>query len=400
MFKKRGRFLAAKFGPVVEKQEGVAPKSGLRFRETWHRVFVFARSQAEALWTWSNFLHRQCAGSVSPLCINMDETNVSLSLQPGKGHLSLEARKRKRSALPLARNVSLGDRRATMTHALTICNDAEVQPLIPQLLFLKESLVSQQLYLDIKSSLPPTFVCLRQTKAWMNTDSMLQYITSLRRALAGELLRRKVILYLDMFKSHYNQRVLAAAARSQIHLCFLPAKLTWALQPADIHVFAGYKRRLAQELEGKAICTVDGKVGWRTLTQCITVTDREFVQTKVWAKAFKDNGLVGHQQNISKRCRDKLEILPQVFPLAQGFPTLRQLQEVFPNRAIIPVHDLFRPLMRAGPPRVPLRAKRKAAPMPPVPPHSANPWHGRTRSTSQLEPSVPASSSSSSAALP
>ena len=225
----------------------------------------------------------------------------------------MQSRKRQKKQLPLTRNISLGDRRATMTHAMTVCNDEHVQPLIPQLLFVKASLVSEEEFACIKSSLPPTFVCLRQPKAWMNTESMLEYIGILHKSLTEEMKHRKVILYLDMFRSHYNTQVLESASSKRIHLCFVPAKLTWALQPADTHVFAGYKRRLAQELEGKAITHVAGKVGWRALIQCISVTDQDFVQKKVWKKAFQDNGLVDHQKKISKSCLAKLEIMPDMF---------------------------------------------------------------------------------------
>jgi hypothetical protein len=273
-----------------------------------------------------------------------------------------------------------------MTHAMTICNDAAVQRIIPQVLLVNETLVSMGTYNDIKSSLPPTFVCFRQPKAWMNAASMLQYIALLKRALAGELQRRKVILYLDMFKSHYNPKVLAAVAACGMNPCFVPAKLTWALQPADTHVFAGYKRRLAQEVEGHAIVALDGKVGWQQLTQSIAATDREFVQPTPWAKSFKDNGLVDYQQHISQRCLQKLEVLPCVFPLPHSFPTLQHLKDVFPNRSIIPVQALFRSLISERPRVIPVRPKRKAAPKAPAQPPSAHPWHGRTRSTSQLEP--------------
>ena len=93
---------------------------------------------------------------------------------------------------------------------MSVCNDAAVQRIIPQVLLVNEKLVPIETYNEILSSLPPTFLCIRQAKAWMNTATMLRYIALLKRALAEEMQRRKVILYMDMCKAHYNPKVLAA----------------------------------------------------------------------------------------------------------------------------------------------------------------------------------------------
>ena len=45
VLKNGGRFTAAKFGPLVEKQEGRAPKNGRRFSGMVAPWFIFARAQ-------------------------------------------------------------------------------------------------------------------------------------------------------------------------------------------------------------------------------------------------------------------------------------------------------------------------------------------------------------------
>lgn len=63
-----------------------------------------------------------------------------------------------------------------------------------------------------------------------------------------------------MHKTHYSPEVLSTCSRNNLHVSFVPAKLTWALQPADTHVFAGQKRRLCQRLEIMAVHSEDGKI--------------------------------------------------------------------------------------------------------------------------------------------
>ena len=57
----------------------------------------------------------------------------------------------------------------------------------------------------------------------------------------------QVVLLLDTASAHICPKFLRAASRKGIVVQYIPAKLTWLLQPLDTHVFARFKQFLIQE---------------------------------------------------------------------------------------------------------------------------------------------------------
>ena len=81
----------------------------------------------------------------------------------------------------------------------------------------------------------------RLKKAWMTTEVMEKYIVLLGGILKEFQTTHRFILYLDALRVHVSPKVLRAASRANLWICVIPAKMTWALQPCDAHVFASYK---------------------------------------------------------------------------------------------------------------------------------------------------------------
>ena len=337
------------------------------------------------MWRWANLLHCQLAGEECALCINMDETNVRLHMPSIAGHLSLEARVRRKKAGGLKRNVTTGETRASLTHLMCICNDRRVQATLPQILLVSEKRVSESVFNRICESLPPHFQCFRQLKAWTNADTMIRFVKLLRVALDRCAPSRQVILFADAYKAHISKPVLQACIEQRIHICLIPAKLTWALQPADTHVFAKYKQALYQEVEGMLVATTDGRVAWTELVKAILVVDERCVRDGEWEKAFADHGFVFNQRGISARCVDKLELAAGEFPLAPGLPSLSELQSIFPVRSNVPLDLLFSLLSEGYKVTAAKEVKRKKRLPEKAELPTENPWRGRTRSTSAQE---------------
>ena len=358
-------------------------------------------AKAAAVWRWANFLHCQLAAEECPLCINMDETNVRLHMPSIAGHLSLEARRRRKTAGGLKRNVTTGETRATLTHLMCICNDARLQAALPQILLVSEKRVSESVFATICESLPPHFHCFRQAKAWTNTDTMKRFAKLLRVALDRCAPSRQAILFADAYKAHISKPVLETYIQQRIHICLIPAKLTWALQPADTHVFARYKKALYNEVERMLVAKTNARVAWAELVNAILAVDKLCVTDGDWAKAFNDNGFAYNQRGISARCVEKLELAAGIFPLTPGLPTLSELQGIFPLRSTVPVVPLFSLLsdgnhVAAAKP-VPRKKRLPETKEPPT----ENPWKGRTRSTSAQElPAQPTGTQASSSSDP
>ena len=67
---------------------------------------TFFETQATAVWNWANFLHARIPPHERAVVVNMDETSIRLYQKPGKGYVVKVARKEKRSAKSLTRNVT------------------------------------------------------------------------------------------------------------------------------------------------------------------------------------------------------------------------------------------------------------------------------------------------------
>ena len=87
------------------------------------------------MWQWANFLHAQVPAEVPRLNINMDETSIRLHPDTGIGYLCKGARRAKRTPKSLVRNLTQGQKRGAFTHVALLCDDIDVQPLLPQFLF-------------------------------------------------------------------------------------------------------------------------------------------------------------------------------------------------------------------------------------------------------------------------
>lgn len=393
------RFLDAKMVPPVENTKEPAPENGLLFFSGLGKFPKPVSAQADAVWQWRNLLATENNRTREPaLCINFDETNVRLYGGATTGHLSVEAWLQRRKPQSLKRNVSRGQMRASATHLLCICNDMEVQRSLPQYIIVKAALVAEDICNDIRRSLPPNVHLLRMPKAWVNTAVMLRYVDDLAKAVSPHRGGRPVLIFADAFKAHITSSVLARLGKHALRMCLIPAKMTWALQPCDTHCFADYKFYLQRYIEEDSIARDTGNVSWGALVACIAKVLRERVEAKPWAKAFLDAGLDGSQRAVSKRVLAKLEYPTELPAVGEGFPSLQQLELIFPARTVIPISELFSGL-RAEHKRVRARSVEKeladAQTKTGVDPHPW-PWYGRTRSTSaQVFPSASASSSAS-----
>ena len=349
------------------------------------------------MWQWRNMLATENNRTREPaLCINFDETNVRLHAGAKTGHLSVEAWLQRRKPQSLKRNVTLGQMRASATHLLCICNDTEVQRSLPQYIIVKAALVSEDICNDIRRSLAPNVHLLRMPKAWVNATVMLQYADDLAMAVSPRRGGRPVLIFADAFKAHITSSVLARFGSHALRMCLIPAKMTWALQPCDTHCFATYKFYLQRFIEEDSIASDTGNVSWRALIACIARVLRERVEPKSWAKAFLDTGLDGAQCAVSKRVLAKLEYPTELPAVGERFPSLQQLQVIFPARTVIHISELFSGLRTEHNLVMERIVEKKLNDAPAgsgIDLHSG-PWYGRTRSTSaQVSPSALPSSS-------
>ena len=102
-------------------------------------LFSFFYHNAAAVWQWFHFLLDQVPPGRSVLRLNLDETSVRFWYEPRQGLRSNSGPTRKTGC---ARQASRGQLRRAFTHVAIICDDASLQPYMPQVLLVNERTVT------------------------------------------------------------------------------------------------------------------------------------------------------------------------------------------------------------------------------------------------------------------
>jgi hypothetical protein len=340
--------------PLLVFSTGRVPKSGASFAEQSLVCEVFG--QASGFWRWSNFLHSQLAAGKKALHVNLDETGIRMHQVAGKGMLVNAAILEKRKAASLTQDVPRAMLRGSFTHVTMICDDGEAQKLLPQILIVNKHMLTEQQHRTLCAIMPRNVLLLRRHTAWMTSDLMTRVLLVLKKNLAPFMDTHQIFLTADAYRAHVTSEVWQQCVKLQILYCVIPAKLTWALQPCDTHVFASYKHRLQTVCQGAVVDSATGKLSLEVLLQGVCRCIVEILEGRSWAKAFADTGLTGTQADVSARVQSKLtfERIPLV---GSDLPTLAQLVNVFPKRAVLPIDNMFgmflTPSSAGGPHRMP-----------------------------------------------
>ncbi len=288
------------------------PKAAPLFSKKSFFCEVFG--QAIGFWRWSNFLHSHLAAGKQALHVNLDETGIRMHQVAGKGMLVHAAILEKRKAASLTQDVPRAMLRGSFTHVTMICDDGEAQKLLPQILIVNKHMVTEQQHRTLCAIMPRNVMLLRRHTAWMTSDLMTQVLLVLKQSLAPFMDTHQIFLTADAFRAHVTSEVWKQCVKHQILYCVIPAKLTWALQPCDTHVFASYKHRLQTVCQGAIVDSATGKLSMEVLLQCVCQCTVEILECRSWAKAFANTGLTGTQANVSARVLSKLtcEQIPEV----------------------------------------------------------------------------------------
>ena len=341
-------------GPPTVFSTGRVPKNGAPFSEKSLDCEVFG--QAIGFWRWSNFLHSQLAAGKKALHVNLDETGIRMHQIAGKGMLVHAAILEKRKAASLTQDVPRAMLRGSFTHVTMICDDSEAQKLLPQILIVNKHMVTEQQHRTLCAIMPRNVILLRRHTAWMTSDLMTRVLLVLKQSLAPFMDTHQIFLTADAYRAHVTLEVWQQCVRHHILYCVVPAKLTWALQPCDTHVFASYKHRLQTVCQGVAVDSATGKLSLEVLVQGVCQCIVEILEGRSWAKAFADTGLTGTQADVSARVQSKLSF-EQIPDVGSDLPSLAQLQNVFPKRAVLPIETMFGMFLgtasAGGPPRMP-----------------------------------------------
>eukprot|EP00438_Fugacium_kawagutii_P015338 Skav233079 [mRNA] locus=scaffold1468:321343:322471:- [translate_table: standard] len=131
---------------------------------------------------------------------------------------------------------SLRARRNCVTLLATICSDPSLAPLLPQIVLANERHISGRLEAAVAADLELTpannsFLFRRRKSAWVNADTMVQYLDVLCANLKHVLSERLCALFLDACSAHLRSKKLETARARGLRLIVIPALCTSWLQP-------------------------------------------------------------------------------------------------------------------------------------------------------------------------
>ena len=210
---------------------------------------------------------------------------------------------------------------------------------------------------------------------------MVEVVQLLARALGTTLAHRRVTLLLDACYIHMGPGFLRACARRGILVHYVPAKLTWLLQPLDTHAFARFKVFVGHEYRQETMR--NGRCELAAMVRIVARAVRKILQGVEWSYAFDGNGFGKSQREVRKTVLDALD-RPTAVGASSQLPTLRQFELMFPRRTKLPLADLLS-CHRDRPARVPAPVAAAASRAPVAASGSGRgAWHGRLRSSSAL----------------
>ena len=210
-----------------------------------------------------------------------------------------------------------------------VTHESDVQPLLPQVLLGNEKFFTLTLMKAIKPLVPPNFVLLRKKSAWNCHETMREILSLLAKALKKLMSDRSVILILDVHSSHIDATIFAHARRLGVHLVYIPASLTFLLQPCDTHVFAALKhvlRKMWQDRKSKSATRVSAEEWLGIIFRSV----RTVLQGTKWETAFLSTGALACQAQVSPRTFSQMGLVARPI-VPTGPPTAEEAALVFPR---------------------------------------------------------------------
>jgi hypothetical protein len=280
--------------------------------------------------------------------VNMDETSVAFTFGGQKGNI-LVTKKEGQFRQRFVERLAAGERRTSVTLLTCLADLPEVHRELPQILLGSSNMFPGSFLAQHRTRMPEGVYLWANDRGWMTQEVCAVLLRAIHASLGALAQRYHVILLMDAHRAHISETICRRATALGITLVYVPAKLTWLLQPADTHLFAQFKNHLRRAYTQQRHGSPDGRVSkiqWLDmLASCIT----NVVLQRTWGHAFAANGITGQQQTTSLYVRSMAGLSREAYPTMQ--PTLEEVQYLYGMRNV--PYDL----LMVRPPAAPLPAE-------------------------------------------
>ena len=288
---------------------------------------VVAAGQAVAYFRWVN---AALAEATKPyLLVNMDEASLTYHIA---GIVGTVLRRRPRVMWQGGDRASLADRRGSVTYLASICNDVNVNRILPQVLLGNTRRFLQRIMAEASATVGENVYIWREKSAWNNKVVMQRYIRLLCSCLGDCLQSHAVFLLVDMAPCHIHPSVFSLARTMGLRMLLVPTGLTGLLQPLDTHVFRQFRGRMRELwVEHKSVVE-NGQVSFLSWLRIVSDAIQGVVVSKDWLRAFRQTGLLSCQDQLTPKLLRALgwDTRPVI---ASGLPGLGQAAALFPRNS-------------------------------------------------------------------
>ena len=261
---------------------------------------VSAAPEARKVWQWYNCV-RDVAGAQKPLLhVNLDETAVCQWMRLRYGNV---LRKRGRNGSPAPRaTVPRGPQRRYVTFLASICDNAEVQARLPQIVVLAEGAARVHEVAELNRDSAANHICLRRKSAWMNTELFEQAVDTVLQSMGAEVRKAyHIVLFFDTASPHLGSKLFARCKREGVSIVIVPSLMTGILQPLDTHVFSRYKGKLSLQYSAAQVAGPGHVLPMPQVVRLIWSAWQETERSYEWGRAFAANGFSFQQQDVCSR---------------------------------------------------------------------------------------------------
>ena len=298
---------------------------------------ILTAIQAQSSWQWHRYLIQQIRLSgLSPSRLNLDETSVVLNHDDEKGVVHKTAK---------GKNIFVkkkSKKRGSLTHAALVCDDTSLQPLLPQLIIGNDNVLRVSDLTALESVLPKNVMVVRAKSSWITIELMIVLLEMLRNILDVHKVTRLPVLLLDCCPVHLHARVWRAARAHRIYLCFVPASLTWLLQPLDVKILRRLKACIRALYHRSQISSQSAFVPVVQIIKNLTQAIRTVLQGNAWAPAFD---ACGYSTDMSRLTSQIKTVFADAgitnYEIPSNKPDTEQLMNMLPRKGKYELTTLF-----------------------------------------------------------
>ena len=190
-------------------------------------------------------------------------------------------------------------KRGSLTHVALVCDDTTLQPLLPQFIIGNEHLLRVCDLEAVDGCLANNIILVRAKSSWITVELFIVLLEMLRKTLDTHKVQRTPILLLDCCPVHVHGRVWKAARKNAIHLCFVPASLTWLMQPLDVKILHRLKAFVRKLYRRSQIENGASFVPVVQIIKNLAHAIRKVLQGYAWSTAFDACGYSDSKTSVT-----------------------------------------------------------------------------------------------------